>query len=42
MGDCSLLLSAGRRKGGISGKRAAKASEEWLSAFNTPLMRLAT
>ena len=42
LGDCSLLLSAGRRKGGISGKRAAKASEEWLSAFNAPLMRLAT
>lgn len=41
VGDCSLLLSAGRRKGGISGKRS-KVNEEWLSAFNAPPMRLIT
>ena len=42
LSDCSLLLSAGRRKGGISGKRSTKANEEWLSAFNAPPIRLVT
>lgn len=42
LGNCSLLLAGGRRKGGISGKRSTKANEEWLSAFNAPLMRLVT
>lgn len=41
IGDCSLLLSSGRQKGGISGKRSTKANEEWLSAFNTH-MRITT
>ena len=40
-GGCSLLLSRGRAKGGISGGRG-RANEEWLSAFNAPPLRLET
>jgi len=37
LSDNAVLLSAGRRKGGISGRRAG-ANEEWLSAFNAPAL----